>query len=488
MYAKVAKTIAENGLLAPGANVVIGVSGGADSLCLLDCLIKLGYAVYAAHLDHQLRPESSQEAIVVQSICDRYGVPFSSEAIDVRELAQAGGSVEELARLVRYNFLARVAERHGIGQIAVGHTADDQVETVIMHLLRGAGPSGLRGMKPKTRFTAWVGIESASDLDLIRPLLDLTRVDTLAHCESAGLVPIADPSNLDPTFYRNRIRHELLPILEQYNPGIRQVILRLAEVMRDQVDFNQDQLMAVWSDVVKEAGPDGLIIKRAAFTDLHPYLQSMLVRHMIARLAPTLRDISYEATMGAVAWMNALEGPDSLALPGQLSLERYGADACLRRAGHTIEQSDYPQLLPGSEISLEVPGELMLENGWRIAAQIVPDNIDQRKEWFRSADASLAVFQAGKIKGEIRVRGRVPGDRLKLPGMEGTTKIADLMINRKIPTHVRNHWPLVVVNDEIIWVPGLHRSEHWMLEGDAGEVLLMQLVPPHEVDHDETAL
>lgn len=231
-----------------------------------------------------------------------------------------------------------------------------------------------------------------------------------------------------------------------------------------------------------------LILDRAAFNTLHPFLQTTLVRYMIARLAPTLRDVSYDATMRAIVWITASDGADSLALPGNLSLERYGEDACLRLSGYAIKQFDYPQIAMGTEQRLDLPGEVVLENGWRISSQFAPNSLDHRKDWFQSLDATLAVFQVDRIKREFHVRGRAPGDRIKLPGLEGTTKISDLMINRKIPKQVRDRWPLVVLNGEIIWVPGIHRSDCWMLQDDESEVLLMQLLPPDKVDHNETAL
>ena len=488
MYEIISQTIQHHDLLSPEAFVVLGVSGGADSLCLLDGLSRLGYQIVVAHLDHQLRPESSAEVEFVRGMCDHYAVPFETESVNVGQRAEAGGSLEEVARLARYNFLARVAEDHGAHSVAVGHTADDQVETVVMHLLRGSGAAGLRGMLPKTRFTEWLGIESREEIDLIRPLLDLSRADTVMHCKTQGLQPLEDPSNTDPIFYRNRIRHELLPLLESYNSGIHRVILHLSEVMREQVTFNRTQLESVWPLVFSEAGSSAYLIEVDAFRKLQPFLQRTIVRRGIALLAPTLRDISFEATGRAVEWLQTLIETESLALPGGLSLEKCGEKALLRKVGEPIELTAYPQMIAQAELRLKYPGEVSLQGGWRITAHLAPNNAEGRAHWYADSDHQIAVLDAKALSSELRVRVRKAGDRIQLPNVDGRTKIADLMTNRKIPRQMRTLWPLVLVEDSVIWVPGIQQSNQALLEQGSTHVVVLKLHPPDEVSHVETTL
>jgi tRNA(Ile)-lysidine synthase len=486
VYSKVAQTIQRYSLLSLDDVVVLGISGGADSLCLLDCMIQLNYQVIVAHLDHQLRPESGDEVNFVRDVCARYSVPFVSEAINVREHAESGGSLEELARLARYNFLVRVLEEYGAECVAVGHTADDQVETIFMHLLRGSGPAGLRGMLPKTNFTAWIGIQARSPHDLIRPLIELTRAETTAHCEAVGLQPLEDPSNLDLSFYRNRIRHELLPMLESYNPGLRKIILRLSEVMCEQVKFNQKHLDACWPLVITELSPGSFRVDIRAFNKLHPFLQRGVLRRAIKQLSPTLRDISYEATLRAVAWLQE-GGPESaLALPGELSLETYGEQALLRKVGDRVSLVDYPQIPPNVEEHITYPGEVMLKDGWRISAQLALNSKDSRKRWFADSRHWIAVFDAENFPERLTVRARMPGDRIQLPGVAGMTKIADLMIDHKIPRQARAGWPLVLGEGDVLWLPGIQRSNRWLLAETSTDVIVLQLHPPDEVSELET--
>jgi tRNA(Ile)-lysidine synthase len=486
VYEKIAQTIQRFDLFPEDSPIVVGVSGGADSLCLLDCLIHLGFNVIVAHLDHQLRSESRDEVEYVQGISERYDVPYVTEAVDVRELSKAGGSLEEVARLARYNYLAQVAEEHNAQYVAVGHTADDQVETIIMHLLRGSGPAGLQGMLPKTGFTQWVGIESRGRLDLARPLIERSRAETTMHCQQHRLTPLDDPSNVDLTYYRNRIRHELLPQLETYNPGIRQVILRLSEVMREQVDFNQTHLEASWSHVMSGAGSGGYFIDREAFATLHPFLKSSLIRRAISQLTPALRDISHDATLRAVSWLEGGRGP--LALPGGLSLEWVGENAFLHKSGYPYQHTAYPRMSIDSELRLTWPGEVLLDHGWRISARLETSSVEKMHHWTNESGHQIAVFCAVEFPSELTVRTRKPGDRIKLPAVEGTTKIADLMINRKIPRQVRASWPLVLGGEVVLWVPGIQRSDESLIDEDTSDVITLQLHPPEEVSHVDTLL
>ena len=177
-------------LLKPRQSLVVGVSGGPDSLCLLDCLIRLNYRPVVAHFDHRLRETSAEEADFVRQVADTYGVPFELGEGTVDGAKQ---SLEEAARHYRYRFLARVASRRGIERIAVGHTASDQAETVLMHLIRGAGSSGLRGMLPISNLGKWVGLAEAENTFLVRPLLEVWRQQTEDYCTEHGLAPRTEP-------------------------------------------------------------------------------------------------------------------------------------------------------------------------------------------------------------------------------------------------------------------------------------------------------
>src|SRR5947199_3163656 len=225
-------------LLPPEGEVIVAVSGGADSLCLLHLLNQLcgpgkryaGVKLHTAHLNHKLRDEASdRDAAIVGSIVESWGLPCILGVIDVAELARAERrSIEDAARSARYRFLREVA--HG-QPIAVAHHADDQVETLLLHFVRGSGLTGMVGMLPRQQ-------------DIIRPLLAVRHVQTVAYCQEHGFEPLEDLSNTDPKLLRNRIRHELVPVLESLNPGFSSTLLRNAGVIQVDVEWLEEQVDA----------------------------------------------------------------------------------------------------------------------------------------------------------------------------------------------------------------------------------------------------
>ena len=237
--------------LQPDMLVVVGVSGGPDSLSLLDAFHQIGFAPLVAHLNHRLRPEADTEARKVREAAEGYGLSYVEEQADARDYArEAGMSVEEAGRMLRYRFLFEQARRCKAHAVAVAHTADDQVETVLMHLLRGAGLSGLKGMQPRALPNAW-----SREIPLVRPLLDTWRSEVLSYCAERGLEPVFDTSNLDSTYFRNRLRNELIPYLERFNPAVKESFWRMAKVLQADFEAIERLVEAAWESSVIEVGP-----------------------------------------------------------------------------------------------------------------------------------------------------------------------------------------------------------------------------------------
>src|SRR5712691_6633334 len=244
----VAAYIEQHQLLPEQGTLVVAVSGGADSLCLLHLLQNLcrpgqrfpGVQLHVAHLNHQLRGSaSSQDAEFVARIADQWGIPASFASIDVPALAQnEKRSIEEAAREARYHFLRSVAQQIGAAAIAVAHHMDDQAETLLLHMLRGGGIASMVGLQPRHQ-------------DIIRPLLAITHADAIAYCHQHQISYHEDESNTDPRYLRNRIRHELLPLLESLNPGIRGTLVHNAEAIRPDIEWIEAQVDACWPQVVE---------------------------------------------------------------------------------------------------------------------------------------------------------------------------------------------------------------------------------------------
>ena len=330
--------------------IVVGVSGGPDSLCLADALHRLGYPIWIAHFDHQLRPASSTEAAQVREFARVRGIPFELASQDVAAFARQNTlSLEEAARITRYRFLFATARDVDAQAVAVGHTADDQVETVLMHLLRGAGLAGLKGMRLHNQVIEW-----DEHIPLVRPLLETWRGD-LGILYRHALNPVFDPSNQDPTFFRNRLRRELIPYLENYNPRVRAgaaaYLARPCQRLRLAAGNSRTSM-----------GSSGMVERGDGFTALDfgkvqsysPGLQkSNLLRQSIARLRPSLRDFDFAAIEHALQYIADPKRTDQCDWAVGLRLALEGGRLYLADWSADLPSSDWPQLKNGEILGLD---------------------------------------------------------------------------------------------------------------------------------------
>jgi tRNA(Ile)-lysidine synthase len=455
--------------------LLVGVSGGPDSLCLLGVLQELGYPLVVAHYDHRLRPDSGADAERVRAVAEGRGLAFVLGAGDVREMAQAGRqSIEEAARVARYRFLFQAAREAQAQAVAVAHTADDQVETVLMHLLRGSGLGGLKGMLPCSSLA-----EFDPQIPLVRPLLETWRDETLEYCRENGLEPIFDPSNADTTFFRNRLRHELIPNLQSYNPQVKPVLLRMASVLSG--DYAQLQASAgqAFTAGLRERGAGFLAFDLDAMRAYPPGLARTVIRQAVGELRPGLRDIDFASIERALEFIQSPPAARHIDLIDRLDLEVEDGRLLLRERAACLPGSGWPQLAPSEELSLSIPGEIRLANGWRLSASIQLVDPVALPDWDHAADPYQAWLDAGPAGPELpalRIRARRPGDRFLPHGLAGhAVKLSDYFINLKLPRRARAAWPLVFINEELAWVPGYRSSEAFRVGLKAGRVLHLRL-------------
>ena len=464
-------------MLTVGDRVVVGVSGGPDSLCLLDLLHALAASwnliLQVAHLNHGLRPEAAPEAEFVRAEAKRRGLPFHTETADTRARARAHKqSLEEAARELRYTFFARVALSVGAPTIAVAHTADDQAETVLMHFLRGAGVNGLRGMLPRTEIGDWtlrVEIESpreASNLCIIRPLLTTARPEIAAYCVEHGLHPLRDPSNLDPAFFRNRLRHELLPILESYNPNMRDVLRRTAEVMAGENEILRGVTEKLWSEIARLDG-DRILFDKARWLTLSAPEQRALLREAMRRLRSGLRNADFTPLDRAIQFSRAAHAGRSCDLPGGLRLSVLSTQVMIR------PWSVRPT--PPSVPLLDADGQLA--GGWEFRAETLGPGEWSPEAVALDSSAQRVYIDAARAQAPLHLRLRRPGERFCPLGLGGhSVKLSDFMINVKIDKDLRDRWPLVVSGDKIVWVAGLRLDERFKVTEKTEKVVRLELV------------
>ncbi len=450
--------------------VLVGVSGGPDSLCLLAALARLGYPVFAAHFNHQLRPAASQDAEHARTAAEKLGVQFSGGEAQVSEFAEKEGrSVEEAARILRYRFLFEQARQMDAQAVAVGHTADDQVETVLMHFLRGAGLSGLRGMRV-CGLSEW-----DARIPLARPLLGVWHAETVAYCDQLGLQPSYDPSNLDVRYARNRVRHVLIPELARYNPQIKQAILRLSRAAAGDYAIVEAAAQDAWARARMEEGDGFVVLSLSDLRELPGGLLHNVLRAAIGGLRPGLLDIDYDTIERTAGFVEQPTRSLQMDLAGGLCLAQGGGKLFVYEQGAAVAVSAWPQLADRQGSALAVPGRIALGNGWSIAAEWAGEAGDT-KPWQTGEPGLHAWLDAACLDLPLQVRSRRPGDRFEPLGMGGhSLKLSDYFINEKLPQLARARWPLLCSRGRVVWVPGFRPSHACRVRADTRQVVQVYL-------------
>lgn len=429
--------------LRPEEPVVVAVSGGPDSLCLLDVLYRLGYPLVVAHFHHGLRSEAEEDLAVVEAEARRRRLPFFCERGDVRTAARAlGRSPEDAARQLRYAFLFRIANEVRAQALATGHTLNDQAETVLLHLIQGSGRAGLRGMLPRT-YTPW-----SATIPLVRPLLRVEREATVAYCQRHGLPAREDPTNRDPHYTpRNFLRWEVLPRLRHLNPRALEALGRAADTLAAEEAYLESQLDRWWTRYARRMG-EALRLERAALLTLPLALQ----RRALRRAAQGRAD--FAAVERALALAQRPGGPPH-PWTGGLAL-------WVERQALWIAPQDAPPTADGPQVPQEAtlaPGEtLPLGAGWVLhtSALLSADAVPPLSA-LRHALPWEVWLDAERVTWPLWVIPPHPGLRMAPLGMGGhTRKVSDLLGEAGIPWRLRARWPVVTsAEGKVVWLPGV---------------------------------
>jgi len=506
--------IQQHNLILSGEIVVVGVSGGADSVCLLHILARwqrrLDIKLHIAHLNHQLRGvESEADAKYVASLAGKLDIPITIGKRDVAAYkAERNCSTEEAARELRYDFLAKVADDIGANRVAIGHTRDDQVETILMHILRGTGTSGLRGLEPYSPFpfrhsdlpfghSDFPSCHSEPKaknrtLVVIRPLLNVTREETLNYCQKHQLKPRIDSSNLSLSFFRNRFRLELLPLLREYNPGVDQALLRLAEIAGSDTSYLEQQTFQLWDEVARRE-EDAISLDKAKIVALPIALQRQLLRLAIARLVGDTRDIEANHIEAIRSLLSKPVGKRTSLPHGLVCWNGY--DEVVIAVSQSPEGNEPTQdlglstfrlfcpfpLLQGV-FPLKVPGETVLSR-WRVVASIVGEQVPSvsLRGVLSPSEGTcrsnlIAEFDLQRAGTELFVRQRQPGDGFQPLGMDRPKKLQHFMVDAKIPLLWRERIPIVCSPRQIIWVVGWRIDDRVKVTEATKEILRLEFI------------
>jgi tRNA(Ile)-lysidine synthase len=325
----------------------------------------------------------------------------------------------------------------------------------------------------------WAHLHDVNNLYLVRPLLEVTRNQTEAYCRELGINFVIDPSNQDTTFFRNKIRHELIPYLREYNPQIEQIIQRTSKVMKAEASFLTSVLDAKWDQVVKFGDDRSIRVDQEAFMALPLSLKRGLLRRVCKSLIPDMRDLGFEHIEAALDFLDHKTSQGKVHLPSGLELFKMYNEIVVQKQGVRLTFREYPQMLENEVLELKVPMRCELAHGWSLMIQKIQVEESKRADLFSSFEHSKAAMDVRSIKGSMLLRSINPGDRFEPFGMEGSIKVSDFFINRKIPHPAREFWPLVCDDEGVLWVSGLRISQRVRLKSDTTEMVLMRIEPPH---------
>jgi tRNA(Ile)-lysidine synthase len=439
-------------LIEPGDHVLLAYSGGQDSSGLLSLLLrlksKLNFHLSLAHLNHGLRASAREDEEFVRKMAEEHNLPLVIKRVKVREYARRHHlNLEEAGRRLRYEFLEETSRRLLANKIATAHTIDDQAETFLLRLIRGSGPRGLRGILPE--------IEGR----IIRPLIFFRRREIEAYLREINFPYRIDESNLDRRFLRNRIRLELIPLLEKrFSPEIVANLARTADILREEEDFfNQIEEEEEATVIKEEAGTCWLDAE--ALARLHPALARRLVRRFLVRLRGDLREINFRE----VEAIRRLESGQRLHLKRQVRLIRLGARIMEEKK---LKQGQSYEILWDGSSPLEIPWAGLKFSARKVNRKDLPPYDDWRR----------ALLSLSQLNLPLLVRPRHPGDRYQPLGSEKPRKLKDIMSSRHIPLHLRPFWPVFLSGDQIVWVPGCPVNEAFKIREDEPEILVLEIL------------
>ncbi|MBC5998249.1 tRNA lysidine(34) synthetase TilS [Romboutsia ilealis] len=453
IFEKVLSTINKHELIQKGDKIVVGLSGGPDSVCLLHILSRLkeelDLEIYAAHLNHQIRGiEAQKDAFYISKLCEEMGITFFIKSINVPEYCEKNGvSIEEGARKLRYEMFYEIKNNTRANKIAIGHNLNDQAETILMRMMRGTGLQGLKG------------IEYIRDGVIIRPILDIERNDIEEYCKQNKLNPRIDKTNLESIYTRNKIRLELIPYMkDNFNSNIIESIVRMGNSLRSDNDYIESEALIKFKEV-SNINSDSVELNLKSYINLHNSMKVRILRNSIKHILGDTNFIDQRHIDDIIELEDESKIDKVINLPRGIYVYRKKDSIILTNKEIVIEEIDFCYNIPSNGF-IKVK-----EIGTVIETQVV--SIDKYKR--SKSDKSCKWFDFNKIKGGIVVRNRRSGDKIKLSG--GSKKIKDLFIDIKIPKEDRCKVPVIADEQGILSVGNFRNSENYKVDAETKEVL-----------------
>ncbi|MFH1562794.1 MAG: tRNA lysidine(34) synthetase TilS [Nitrospirota bacterium] len=462
MIETVEKTITQYSMLEEGDKVIIGISGGPDSVALLHILLSLQerykLTLHLAHLNHLLREEARQEAVFVKELAESLNLPVTIEEIDVAQDTSKNFSLEQKARKIRYEFLIRVAKSISATKIALAHHFDDNLETIMMWLIRGCGAEGFGGIPPVRKIDPQL---PGKPVSIIRPLINITKQEIEDYLKQYNLSFKIDSSNLKKDYLRNKIRLELLPKLEEYNPNIKKALTKLSLLWEVDNEYLNILSTSAKEKVVLENG--GINLKE--FSKLHPAIQSRILRQSIEEVKGNLEGITFRHINAILNLVKDGPSQGSLDLPSNIKVEReYDKLVICKGEREKKGKGEETHILPPLKRGLLPPthsqeGIIVVVTGITRVAELIIETQLLHPPFSMLHTSFNAYLDYDKLKLPIRVRHRKFGDKFHPYGMAGSKKIKDFLIDLKVTKKVRDKIYLLEDGEGIIWIMGFNRID-----------------------------
>ena len=453
IFEKTLSTINKYNLIQKGDKIVLGLSGGPDSVCLLHILNRLkevlDIEVYAAHLNHQIRGiEAQKDALYISKLCDELGVTYFIKSINVPEYCKENKlSLEEGARKLRYEMFYEIKEKLNADKIAIAHNMNDQAETVLMRMMRGTGLQGLKG------------IDYIRDGVIIRPILEIERAEIEAYCEEYKLNPRIDSTNLESIYTRNKIRLELIPFMrDNFNSNIIESIVRMSNSLKSDNEFIEEEALRKFREV-SSITSDSVSINLDKYISLHKSLKSRIIRHGIKYVLGDTNFIDQKHIEEVIEFEKEDKIDKKLVLPRGLFVYRQKNKLLFTTKEIIIEDIQFNYKIPTNGYVKINEANIIIET----------ETMPIKRYNALKGDKSLKWFDCNKIKGGIVVRSRMSGDKIRLS--MGSKKIKQLFIDLKIPKEERCKVPILEDDNGILCVGNFRNSSKYRVDDNTKEVL-----------------
>lgn len=459
MKERVKHTISKYELIEKGDKIVVGVSGGHDSMTLLYVLKSLRkemeFTIYAVHINHGIRGiEADGDEQYVRDICKKLNIPFYSHKANMDEYAKKHKlTSEEAGRHIRYSFFRKVIKEIDGNKIAVAHNKNDQAETLLMRFMRGTGVDGLRGMEYKNG-------------NIIRPLLDLSRDDIEKYCDDNNIVPRIDKTNFETIYGRNKVRLELIPYIQkEFNSAIIDTLFRTSNIMKDDSDFLMEYTQKTYKELLQSESKSSISLNIERFDCLHKSIKTRVIRLAVEKLCGNLKGLEKKHINYITNLIESKKTGKKINLVNNIVVE-ISYDKLILEINEKKNDIGYNYILNMDGITYIEEINSSIKSTVQSSDDI---NIEYNNRFKK-------YFDYDKIENEIYIRNRRNGDRFTPIGMNGSKKLKDFFIDEKIPRDKRETNPLIIDGDNILWVVGLRVSEKYKVNTNTKNILTLEYI------------